>query len=154
MCFKKSMEAQNINFTGMLYGNMGTHRTRGIVCCAHGDRKFIKFINKLAAEQPDSFTINGKNGDIPKLIIETEKIPQISPLERFVIKMDKLQKKAFKLRKENKITSFTYEFRKDEYRNLRMRYPFISAKTLDTFEDNIKHYCAAELREFFNKFFS
>lgn len=154
MCFNCIMETCNISFSGMLYGRLGNRKTKGIVCCAHGDRKFIKFVNKLAEEKPDTLKISAKEDSNPKLIIETKEIPYISPIERLAIRLDKMQRKALKLRAENKITALIYEFRQNEYLNMRRRYPFISQKTLDKFEENIQKLAPENLKSFFTKFFS
>ena len=149
------MEVQNISFTGTLYGRIGKNRkTKGIICCPHGDRKFIKFINKLAEENPKALKISALDEGTPKLVIETKAIPKISPLEMIAIRMDKFQKKAMRLRKQNKITSFIYEFRQNDYLNMRRRYPFISTETLDKFEENIQRLAPANLKSFFTRFFS
>lgn len=148
------METHNVTFTGKLYGKMGTRRTKGIVCCPHGDCKFIKFVNKIAEENPNALSIKGKDNEPPVLVVETKKIPKFSPMEMLIIRVDKLQKKALRLRKENKIQSFEYEFTKYDYINMRRRYPFISSETLDKFETNIKRLAPENLKEFFIKFFS
>ena len=37
----------NPQFCGLLYGKIGNHKTKPILCCPNGDAKFVKFINKL-----------------------------------------------------------------------------------------------------------
>ena len=41
-------------FEGLLYGRMGHHLTKKIICCPHGDAKFVRFVNKIAHNNPNA----------------------------------------------------------------------------------------------------
>lgn len=148
------MDNQNISFTGILYCIKGNHLTKGIVCCPHGDRKFVKFVNKIAKEKPDELRISTDSDGLTKILVTTKEYPQLSFAEKILMRVDKLQQKALKEREQGKISGFIYKLNKLEYQNLRRNYPFISSKTLDKFEENIKKLAPKEVKDFINQFFT
>lgn len=146
----------NTSFSGILYGKMGTHLTKGIVCCPHGDGKFVRFINSVCKSAPPPncrLKVSCVSDGLDKIIIETDEIPKLNFLEKIFYRVDKSQKKAVKLRKEGKIQNFVYKLNELEYLNLRKSYPFITTKQLKKFGENIKSAAPEELQEFLNKFF-
>lgn len=152
------LKRSNINFSGLLYGKIGVHKTKPILCCPHGDAKFIKFINKIAEngqEQNALTTINVSFSDkgLNKIIIETDNLPKLNLLEKILYNANKLQIKALKMRKEGKISSFVYQLNELEYKNLKENYLFISNKQLNKFAEIIKKYSPQEVQIFLASFF-
>lgn len=89
---------------------------------------------------------------LDKIIIETDRIPELNLLEKILYRVDKMQKKAVKLRKEGKIQKFIFKLNELEYMNLRKNYPFITNKELKQFGKNIKAAAPDELQDFLKKF--
>lgn len=150
------MEVNNISFNGRLYGVIGNHRTKPIICCSHGDRKFIKFFNNVAEEHPENLKISYLKEEISrysKILVETTECPKLSLAEIIFAGIKKSQRKAIKMRNDNRIHSLIYQINEMEYDNMRTKYPFISKKELNKFETNIKKLAPENIREFLNKFF-
>lgn len=146
---------QNTSFTGILYGKMGNHLTQGIVCCPHGDGKFVRFVNTICKSAPppnNQIKVSCSSDGLDKIIIETDRIPELNLLEKILYRVDKMQKKAVKLRKEGKIQKFIFKLNELEYMNLRKSYPFITNKELKQFGKNIKAAAPDELQDFLKKF--
>ena len=146
---------QNTSFTGILYGKMGNHLTQGIVCCPHGDGKFVRFVNTICKSAPppnNQIKVSCSSDGLDKIIIETDRIPELNLLEKVLYRVDKMQKKAVKLRKEGKIQKFIFKLNELEYMNLRKSYPFITNKELKQFGKNIKAEAPDELKDYLKKF--
>ena len=94
---------QSPSFNGILYCNFGSHISKGINCCPHGDAKFIKTINKIVKENPDDLKISLAEKFSKKLIIETSQTPEVNLFERLFYIVDKYQSKAIKRKLEGKI---------------------------------------------------
>lgn len=147
------MTTNKVAFTGLLYGKMGNHLTKGIICCPHGDAKFVKTVNKIAETNPSALKISIDNTTSNKILIETKELPQLSLFEKILYRVDKSQRKALELRKRGKIDSFVYKINEFEYNKLKTDYIFISKKTLDKFSENIKKAAPQELQEYLKHFF-
>lgn len=142
-----------VSFNGNLYGRMGNHVTKSILCCPHGDSKFVKFIAELGKTKPDSLKISTSNQGLYKIIIETDQVPHLNPFEKIFYRLSKLQTKALNLRNEGKISSLIFQLNELEYRNLRDNYLYISTKTLDKFANTIRKNLPKEMKPFLDEFF-
>ena len=147
------MQTQKINFTGNLYGRIGNHLTKPILCCPHGDAKFIKTINKIAQTNPQSLKITMDTSTSNKLLIETSDLPELNLFEKIFYRVSKAQRKAIAKRKAGVIDSFIYKINEFEYNHIKTDYTFIRKKTLKNFEDNIKAIAPKELQEKLKEFF-
>ncbi len=145
----------NVNFTGFLYGRMGNHLTKGILCCPHGDAKFIRTVNRLVLENPDSVKIlfEPRAHFTKNLVIETKELPKVNLFEYIFYRIESSQRKALKMRKEGKIDSFVYKINEFEYNHLKKAYSFISKKTFKTFEDNIRKIATLDEANYLKEFF-
>ncbi len=143
------------NFKGLLYCQMGTHKTKGIFCCSHGDAKFVKYINKLAQEGlKDKVSIDFDNNGLKKILINTKDFPNINWFEKIFFNLEKLQKKAIKKIEHKKMQSFTYKINELEFYTLSKDYWFISNKQINKFIQNIKSITPPEKQDFINSFFN
>lgn len=140
----------NISFSGILYGKIGNRLTKGIVCCPHGDNKFVRFVNHIGK---DAIKISCTNDGLDKILIETKEIPKINILEKIFFRVDKLQNKALRLRKSGKIDSFIFKLNELEFRSLKQDYPFITNKQLKLFAQIVKNAAPQEMQNFLDKFF-
>lgn len=148
------MQTDNINFTGMLYGKAGSHLTKGIYCCKHGDAKFVRTLNRIAAANPDEIKISAGDTLLKKAItIETTGIPKLSLLEKIVYLANPLQGKAVKMRQQGRLQSFVYRIDEMEYDFLKCNYPFILPQTLKKFENNIKKLAPSDIQDYLKHFF-
>ena len=50
----------NINFKGLLYGKNLLHVTEPVLCCHHGDAKFVRMFNNSAKKSPKIFLEENK----------------------------------------------------------------------------------------------
>ena len=148
------MTENSISFSGTLYGKARNHLTKGILCCPHGDAKFIRTFNKIVKTNPSSLSINIDNTTSDKILIETKEIPEISLFEKIFYRTDKLQKKAIKMRKAGIIDSFLYKINEFEYKHIKKDYSFISKKTLKDFEQNLLKIAPEEFKNFLVNFFA
>lgn len=149
------MEIKNnsqIAFNGMLYGKMGSHITKGIMCCPHGDGKFVRFITKIGSENPDSIKVSYLKDGLDKLVIETKEIPKLNLFEKIFYRVTKSQKKAIKMRESGKIESFIFKMNELEYKNLKKSYPFITSKQLKKFKQIVKLSAPADIQQNLNYF--
>lgn len=147
------MQTDNVNFTGMLYGKMGNHLTKGILCCVNGDAKFVRTINRIAKTNPDALKISLDNFYTSKLIIETNETPELSLFEKLFYRVTRGQSKAIKMKKEGRIQSFVYKINEIEYANMKKYYMFITKKTLREFEENIRKLTPPEKQKDLRSFF-
>lgn len=148
------MQTDNINFTGILYGKAGKHLTKGIYCCKHGDAKFVRTLNRIAASNPEEIKVSVGDTLLKKAItIETTAIPELSLFEKIIYLANPLQGKAIKMRKQGKLESFVYKIDETEYDFLRCNYPFILPKTLKTFAANIKKIAPPDAQDYLKQFF-
>jgi len=134
---------------------MGNHLTKGILCCPHGDAKFIRTVNRLISESPESVKISfePRTALTKNLIIETKELPKLNLLECILYRVDSSQRKALRMRKEGKINSFVYKINEFEYNHLKKAYSFISKKTLKMFEDNVRKAASFDVNQNLKEFF-
>ena len=114
-----------------------------------------KYLNRMNDHYDSSVILTDKvftKEESDKIIIETDRIPELNLLEKILYRVDKMQKKAVKLRKEGKIQKFIFKLNELEYMNLRKSYPFITNKELKQFGKNIKAAAPDELQDFLKKF--
>jgi len=147
------MQTNNVNFTGMLYGKMGSHLTKGILCCVNGDAKFVRTVNKIAKTNPKALKISTDNFTTTKLIIESDETPTLSLFERLFYKVNKTQSKAIKMKQAGKIQGFIYKINEIEYSRLKKDYMFITKKTLREFEENLRKLTPQENKNDLRSFF-
>lgn len=147
------MRTDNVNFTGMLYGKMGNHLTKGILCCVNGDAKFVRTVNQIAKTNPDALKISTDNFSTTKLIVESDETPKLSLFERLFYKVNPAQSKALKMKKDGRIQGFVYKINEIEYANLKNDYLFITKKTIREFEENIKKLTPSDHRQNLRSFF-
>lgn len=148
------MQTDNINFTGLLYGKAGQHLTKGIYCCKHGDAKFVRTFNRIAAKNPEAIKISAGDTLLKKAItIETTGIPKLSLLEKIIYLANPLQGKAVKMRKQGKLQSFVYRIDETEFDFLRCNYPFILPNTLKKFTENVKKLAPDDIQDYLKHFF-
>lgn len=149
------MEIKQCNqsaFKGLLYGRMGNHITKGIICCPHGDGKFVRVINQIGKKNPEALKISYSQDGLDKLLIETKEMPKLNLLETIFFIASKEQLKAMRLRKQGKIESFIFKLNEIEYKNLKQDYPFIAQKQLKQFAEVVKAAAPDEMQEFLKKF--
>lgn len=140
-------------FEGLLYGRMGHHLTKKIICCPHGDAKFVRFVNKIAHNNSNAIKVSYSENGLDKLIVETKEIPKLNFLEMIFSIVSKAQLKALRMRKQGKIESFIYQINEIEYDSLKKDYPFIGKKQLTKFAENVKSSAPDEAQNFLKKFF-
>lgn len=143
------------NFKGILYCQLGNHKTKGLFCCSHGDAKFVKYINKLAKNGiENNISIDFDNNGLKKILINTKKFPNINWFEKIFFNLEKLQKKTLKKIKHNKMQSYTYKLNELEFYTLSDDYWFISKKQLKNFIQIIKSITPQEKQQFVDDFFN
>ena len=138
----------NVSFKGILYGKTGNHLTKGIICCPHGDS-----IGENSTNIKEKIKVTCSSDGLDKILIETKKIPKLSFWEQIFFRVDKLQNKAIKWRKEGKIDSFVFKLNELEYKNLRDDYPYLPKKQLRKFANVVKSAAPDEMQKFLNNFF-
>ena len=146
----------NPQFCGLLYGKIGNHKTKPILCCPNGDAKFVKFINKLGNDESFSNKIKISYSDkgLKKIFIETEELPKINIFEKIFFNATKIQSKALKMRQKGVISSFIYQFNELEFKHLKEDYLFITKKQLNKFSEIIKKNSPKNIQEFLDEFFA
>lgn len=142
-----------ISFNGLLYGRIGNHLTKSILCCPHGDSKFVKFITDIGESKPNSLKINTNNTGLYKIIIETEQIPKVNIFEKLFFRISKHQAKALQMRKEGKISSLIFQLNELEFQQLKNDYPFIKDKTINKFIQIIRKSLPSDKKNFLDEFF-
>lgn len=145
----------NPQFSGLLYGKIGNHTTKPILCCPNGDAKFVKFINKLCNDESSSNKIKISYSDkgLKKIFIETAELPKINIFEKIFFNTNKIQSKALKMREKGVISSFIYQFNELEFKHLKEEYLFITQKQLNKFSEFIKNNSPKEFQKFLEEFF-
>lgn len=145
----------NPQFSGLLYGKIGNHKTKPILCCPNGDAKFVKFINKLGNEESLSNKIKISYSDkgLKKIFIETKEFPNVNIFEKIFFNATKIQSKALKMRQKGVISSFIYQFNELEFKHLKENYLFITKKQLNKFSEIIKNNSSENMKKFLNEFF-
>lgn len=146
----------NVSFKGILYGKTRNHLTKGIICCPHGDNKFVRFVNSIGENSTnikEKIKVTCSSDGLDKILIETKEIPKLSFWEQIFFRVDKLQNKAIKWRKEGKIDSFVFKLNELEYVNLRDNYPYLPKKQLRKFANVVKSAAPDEMQKFLNNFF-
>lgn len=150
----KTVGNNTTNFTGLLYGKIGNHTTKPILCCPHGDAKFVRFINKISETKTHNpIKIEFSDQGLTKLIVETEDFPKLNFMEKLLYNTNKLQTKALKMRKNGIIQRFIYQLNELEFKNLKEDYLFISKKQINKFIKVIKNHTPQDKLNFIEKFF-
>lgn len=149
----------SISFSGLLYAKNIHHTSKPIICCHHGDAKFVKLLSEASKKNSQTFfdknifSFYEKEGVI-YVKIETKEIPTFNFFEKFLFNISSLQKKALESRKNNLFTELVFHLNKFEYEYLKENYLFISKKQLKLFENflikNAKE-SEKELAEYFFK---
>ena len=149
---------KSINFQGYLYAR-NAHTTKPIVCCHHGDAKFIKLLNNSSKKnlkiffENNTLSLHEKEG-ISYIKIKTKEIPAFNLFEKFIFNISSLQKKAIKQRKKGVYTELIFVLNEFEFEYLKKYYSFITKNQLKYFEEFIKKYCQSSERELAKNFFS
>lgn len=144
MQLNQYQKTDNIKFAGSLYSHIGHHVTKPIHCCKHGDWKFVNFINEIAMQNPDSFTVNAKAFPKKAIEVNTKSFPKLSLREKICFIVTPIQNKAINMRKNGKIDSFTYQLSEKEYQSIKKEAHqsiFFSKKlrkTLENFENHLR----------------
>lgn len=129
---------QNTNFNGRLYSQIGNHLTKPIYCCHHGDKKFIRYINEIAAKNINSFEVKISNSMSKSFEVKTSKIPKLTFWEKLRFIVTPIQNKALKMREQGKIKSFIYKISEAEYQKIKREAGSALKHELKIFEQNIR----------------
>lgn len=144
MQLNQYQKIDNTKFTGSLYSHIGHHVTKPIHCCKHGDWKFINFINEIAMQNLDSFTVSAKGFPKKSIEVQTKEFPELSLREKTCFIVTPIQNKAINMRKNGRIDSLTYRISEKEYQTLKEEAHhsiFFSKKLrqkLETFENYLR----------------
>lgn len=103
MLFLASMQ-NNINFKGLLYGSSLRHVTKPVLCCHHGDAKFVRMFNNSAKKSPKTFLENSsvsfyKKEGVTFIKIKTKEIPRFNFFEKLFFDISPHQQKLIKKKK-------------------------------------------------------
>ena len=149
----------SISFNGLLYGINRHHITKPVMCCHHGDAKFVKLLNNSANTslgkffERNSFSFYEDEG-VPYLRIKTKEIPKFNFLERLFYDISSHQKNLIKKREENVFTDLVFKLNKYEFEYLKNNYLLITQKQLESFKDFILKHVSKSERSLAEDFFS
>ena len=110
----------NINFKGLLYGSNLRHVSKPVLCCHHGDAKFVRMLNNSAKKAPKIFFENNgvsfyRKEGVTCIKIKTKEIPGFNFLEKLFFDISPIQQKLINKRKENLFTDLIFHLNKFEF---------------------------------------
>lgn len=149
----------SISFNGLLYGINRHHVTNPVMCCHHGDAKFVKLLNSLSKEpvekffEKNSFSFYEDEG-VTFVKIKTKEIPHFNFFERLFYDISTLQKKLLKKREQDVFTDLVFHMSEFDFRYLRENYLYISLKQLDCFKEFLLKHAKPAEKELAESFFS
>ena len=149
----------SISFNGLLYGINRYHATAPVLCCHHGDAKFVKLLNESSKESlgkffdKTSFSFRVEEG-VTYLRIQTKEIPKFNFFERLFYDISSHQRKLLEKREENIFTDLVFKLNKYEFEYLKNNYLLITQKQLESFKDFILKHVSRTERRLAENFFS
>ncbi len=149
----------SISFNGLLYAKNPRHITQPIMCCRHGDAKFVKLVNEASKKNSgdffrnNAFTFYDKDG-VLYIRIRTKEIPTFNFFEKFFFDISTPQKKALQKRKEGVYDEFVFHLSKFDYEYLKENYIYITNKQLKYFETFILQNVRSADRKLAESFFN
>lgn len=149
----------NINFKGLLYGSNLRHVSKPVLCCHHGDAKFVRMLNNSAKKAPKFFFENNgvffyRKEGVTCIKIKTKEIPGFNFLEKLFFDISPIQQKLINKRKENLFTDLIFHLNKFEFEFLKDKYLYITGKELKDFETIVKQNIDPAQQELADDFFN